>query len=73
MSEADENAPLELPSEKRLPIIPHYLKHPPLADRVEMHDTRRTPLVQEKFSTLERVPLPDGRRKENAIVQNFVE
>lgn len=61
ISEADGDGPVEFQTEQRLPIVPHYLKHPPLADRVELHETRRAPIVQEKFSAMERVPpLPDG-------------
>ena len=60
MSEISEDAPRDLPSEQRLPIIPNYLKNPPLADRVEIPESHRTPNYLQKFVTSERVNLlPD--------------
>ncbi|KAJ1527133.1 hypothetical protein ONE63_008667 [Megalurothrips usitatus] len=60
MSETDEDLSRDLPSESRLPIVPNYLKHPTLGEKVDIHETRKTSLVPEKAPVVERVPhLPD--------------
>lgn len=58
ISDSEEHFPLESSSETKLPIVPNYLKHPPLADRVDLPETRRNPsqLLQERVSIIERVP-----------------
>lgn len=62
MNDAEESMPLEPTTESKLPIIPNYLKHPPLADRVELPESRQKPshVLHERVSLVERVPpLPE--------------
>lgn len=63
ISDSEDSLALDVPSETKLPIVPNYLKHPPLADRVDLPEIRQNPsrALQEKASIVERVPpLPEG-------------
>lgn len=56
----DEDMSAELPTESRLPIIPNYLRNPPLADHVDIQETRRSTIVPERVvPTTRQNPLPE--------------
>ncbi|KAK3927809.1 Caspase-1 [Frankliniella fusca] len=64
LKEIGEDTSAELPTESRLPIIPNYLRNPPLADHVDIPETRHSAKIPERlpdrFVAMEyHAPLPE--------------